>query len=964
MVEKDKITMPWFEAYEKLAKLLVAFYKKHGNDSSKELYKSWTDSNEIKDIYNEGKANAAVINTSGHGQAMLLQPVRHDEEMNVFQLYSDLGNLTDSNRLKVLNILFSKILQGSDLEIDEIDYRGYVKCNYLWSSKEHKESWALLKELSEINNDTFKELKNKDIINGKTIGVDELTIFYYLFNYRYFLPQTKQINCYLISTLKISTKITSWYNYYKLLETESTDLYKILVVESDVRNRKSISKEERVIIDKYIYPERFIEKKIVSKEKIQQKDVIPECYGFRFIGLKILDVKNKNRIKYEKVLELNKFYGLYDCYELDGDNFKYDKTRDVRMYDNKDLKINVSAIVGKNGSGKSTIFELLYMALYNISFKEKLIHDYVTDNDKKKLLPIGDLNIEIFIETDRLYKISVLGENHPIDITVTPYKHNLDDGSHVPQKQIEWDKTVLEKLCYNLTINYSIHGLNEKSLGPWLHNLFHKNDSYQVPIVIEPYRANGNIDVNKQEHLAKYRLLANVLKIPKKVKDKKAAKVQVEDDDFGNRELVENKMAEVILLECDFDKLRSISIFNGEIILTDINQYNEICSEILSYLELDNEIKKINNTDIKDAIKRYLFKKIFKIIYKYQQYRNRYLINDVNNVVGIMDLRLCINDIQGDSSHISYKFNQAVNFIKYYDSFKGFYERTDKEPFSIYVENYGDAIDEISIENSNIPLIELLPPPIFNLDIKLRVKNTKDLDSLSFDSLSSGEKQLIYAVNSIAYHVSNINSVHKNNSNLLKYRNVNILLDEIELYFHPEMQRKYLSYLLDFLSKMDLHYIGGVNICFVTHSPFILSDIPECNILFLDKKEDKEKTNIVAVKDKPKTFGANIHELLIHGFFMKSSIGEFVLQKIKEIVDFSVLVEGKAKVDPPLVKEYEEKQDYYDSIVRSIGDTFFKGMIENHIRSIEKKLFSTDEVIKNRISRLDAEKSRLNKILE
>jgi hypothetical protein len=36
----------------------------------------------------------------------------------------------------------------------------------------------------------------------------------------------------------------------------------------------------------------------------------------------------------------------------------------------------------------------------------------------------------------------------------------------------------------------------------WLHGIFHKNDGYQTPIVITPFRDNGNIDINKENHLA------------------------------------------------------------------------------------------------------------------------------------------------------------------------------------------------------------------------------------------------------------------------------------------------------------------------------------------------------------------------------------------------------------------------------------------------------------------------------
>lgn len=41
-----------------------------------------------------------------------------------------------------------------------------------------------------------------------------------------------------------------------------------------------------------------------------------------------------------------------------------------------------------------------------------------------------------------------------------------------------------------------------------MNGLFHKNDGYQTPLVITPYRKNGNIDSNTERTLSKERLMA------------------------------------------------------------------------------------------------------------------------------------------------------------------------------------------------------------------------------------------------------------------------------------------------------------------------------------------------------------------------------------------------------------------------------------------------------------------------
>ena len=64
---------------------------------------------------------------------------------------------------------------------------------------------------------------------------------------------------------------------------------------------------------------------------------------------------------------------------------------------------------------------------------------------------------------------------------------------------------------------------------------------------------------------------------------------------------------------------------------------------------------------------------------------------------------------------------------------------------------------------------------------------------------------------------------------------------------------------------------------FVTHSPFILSDITRNDILCIE--------NGIQVDLKFQTFGANIHDLLRHPFFMKNgTIGDYAQKIINEII--------------------------------------------------------------------------------
>ncbi|QNS41789.1 hypothetical protein H0S70_02025 [Chryseobacterium manosquense] len=133
------------------------------------------------------------------------------------------------------------------------------------------------------------------------------------------------------------------------------------------------------------------------------------------------------------------------------------------------------------------------------------------------------------------------------------------------------------------------------------------------------------------------------------------------------------------------------------------------------------------------------------------------------------------------------------------------------------------------------------------------------------------------------------------------------------------MQKKFVNSLLEGITKLSINNIQGLNILFITHSPFILSDIPKQNVLFLDKgvPQDFERMN---------TFGANITDLLADSFFLKDGLmGDFAKEKIEEII-YWLNVERKNKQSKSEksynldLKDYE----YHKKIVQLIDEPILK----------------------------------------
>lgn len=185
--------------------------------------------------------------------------------------------------------------------------------------------------------------------------------------------------------------------------------------------------------------------------------------------------------------------------------------------------------------------------------------------------------------------------------------------------------------------------------------------------------------------------------------------------------------------------------------------------------------------------------------------------------------------------------------------------------------------------------------------------------------ISSGEEAFIY-------QFANFFSLDIDS---LKFDNIIVIIDEGELAFHPAWQRKYILYLVNFFSK---NFSKKIHIMLTSHSPFILSDIPSQNIIFLDKNENENCIVIDGLKEKKQTFGANIHTLLSDSFFMEDGLmGEYAKSKINELIDY---LNGK---ESPI-----EDNDTAQKYIHIIGEPILKKQLQRMLDS--KRLSKIDEI--------------------
>jgi len=218
-----------------------------------------------------------------------------------------------------------------------------------------------------------------------------------------------------------------------------------------------------------------------------------------------------------------------------------------------------------------------------------------------------------------------------------------------------------------------------------------------------------------------------------------------------------------------------------------------------------------------------------------------------------------------------------------------------------------------------------------------------------YNQLSNGEKTIFGQLLSLYSNIFN------------QTQNKLILFDEPDLSLHPNWQKRYISEVMNLFKQntINIHFI------FTTHSPFLLSDIPKQNIIFLDTDEAGNCQVVDGLKEKKQTFGANIHTLLSDSFFMADGLmGEFAKSKINEIIEFHDKVVEESKKQPPnyslLKTEYEEAKTKFWQTQSIIGEEYLKQVIKNHLVDIESTLYGVSIAKKEEAQRLREEADRLD----
>lgn len=571
-----------------------------------------------------------------------------------------------------------------------------------------------------------------------------------------------------------------------------------------------------------------------------------------------------------------------------------------------DNDLKITAIVGENGSGKSGLVESLMMCLLNNKRNEFKYKFYLLLKDSIKKY-----------------------------IYFTP-NWGLSDKLRIKKSHINCEQVELNTFKpFILHYNYAIDNFSSNFQETILHNDIYDYEKNDLNIFSQPNKLRNEMHIEKinKENLK------NMVNVSAFFLNKNQDLSNGIANSFGRGSNVDFTPD---TFKLEFNYVNYINSFHDSKIRKSIDVYYYKKQE--STLEI--------NTLRKFAIIFLIFR-LYELTY-YQEIKridiSENFMNKVLKKLNEIEAQTLakISNKELDSESVIFNHEVIDDFINKFEY--PFYEELLKEEIKQKLPDisntawYIDYIDSNSKQTTDLfknrnefdekILIELLQYlPSF---IEFEFWNNK---GISYKDLSYGEKTINRFFYNLFYHINHFSKGG--------YKNFFIILDEIEIGLHPDWQKKFLSFCINIVKILETFFEIRIHIILATHSPFILSDLPKENVIFL-KNGKQEKP----FKENEQTFGANIHTLLSHGFFMDGGLmGEFAKSKIDEMIKN---LKNK-KYNPSKI----EKENILATI-KIIGEDFLR----TKLLDIYYKKFDDDFIKKQRKEELLEQQEKIKKELE
>lgn len=289
-------------------------------------------------------------------------------------------------------------------------------------------------------------------------------------------------------------------------------------------------------------------------------------------------------------------------------------------------------------------------------------------------------------------------------------------------------------------------------------------------------------------------------------------------------------------------------------------------------------------------------------------------------------------------------------YMDYY--YESGYDENIKERYTYYVEQILEIANHLELlhnkyfinKDIKISISDVVDPynySILNAILKLiddlrdvRASCSKGVDILTpeLSKLSSGEYQYGRILAWIHQCCDRYLETSKSTktSEYGRCANLLLLLDEPETYMHPEMSRVLLKKIYKML---EIEGFENVQLVITTHSPFMITDLFSKQLTALDYNEYGLCQVSYAFKESP--FANNIYSVLANGFFLKYVIGDYAVQRINETRD--QLNHEIRMTHEKAINNLSELQKI-EMFSNSIGDCFIRQQIKKLIEKAKKRI--------------------------
>lgn len=584
-------------------------------------------------------------------------------------------------------------------------------------------------------------------------------------------------------------------------------------------------------------------------------------------------------------------------------NEKYIKN----FFDSSEVLLNISAVVGANGVGKTSIMKEITSTVTNKRTSNLLIYekgDKIILHPKQSIVKLDDTD-EFEIGSDI------------IDISTIYYSPFLDFKAEFNGIDLSFDSIL-------------------------------KKDLQSIPELALPGGIIFPSDILKQANYKRYRNL-KVSELAKPIKEI----FDFPDDNLHRVTFTRYK------IDADGHK---VTFHNTP---RDFQPFLQVLfQKIRDEAGIIRNFKRDSQEDIfilqKNLLKNYILMDFFCLLVKLMEVNNSYLEEGHFKTVDIFKLgsiynkynafgffKLWLSDYfysKADDKNLpDVEVLNLMNFLfEYIDNIEYLKERKGSIYFnwnlkSIFFET--EKLDELyKLERTLI--VSLSKYYAYNdmkgnlvYDTVSQIPKYINLEP-SFRNLSSGETAMLNLFSRI-HEYFDINVI-SNVPTDKKYANYLLLLDEADLGFHPIWKRHFVKTLIEFLTKLFKKIDSKVQIIFTTHDPLALSDLPSNNIVYMSKLSNDSSSSIISNSNslKPKhSFGANLTDLLADSFFLKDSLmGDFAKDKIQQTIDW-------------LNKEERniEEKDYHKQLINMVDEPILQTKLESMYYNLFKDEIDLEE---------------------